>query len=139
MSFSIFRWYIVKKTSREENLVFVVRINITSNFEYFVIFSNKNVQIMLNNVFVFFKIHDFEKFHFLKIVDLITIRRHCENYFREFNNFDCFDFLHLAQKFDSSTFFISLIKLTLQNNVIRSFECFDRLRIECIECFVHCN
>jgi hypothetical protein len=75
----------------------------------------------------------------LKIVDIITIRRRRENYFKEFNNFDCFDFLHFTQKFDSSTFLIQLIKLSLQNSVIRSFECFDRLRIERIECFVHRN
>jgi hypothetical protein len=92
---------------------------------------------MLNDAFIFFRIHDFKKFFFLKIVDLITIRRWRENYFRKFNNFDCFDFLHLAQKFDSSTFFIQLIEFTLQNNLIRSFECFDHLRVERIEWFIH--
>jgi hypothetical protein len=119
MSFSIFRWYIVKKASREENLVFVVRVNITSNFEYFVAFSNEDVQIMLRDIFILFKVHDFKKFLLLKIVDLITIRRRRENYFREFSNLDCSRLLHLSQKFDSSTFFIQLIELTLQNSVIR--------------------
>jgi hypothetical protein len=55
---------------------------------------------MLYDIFIFFKILDFKKFLLLKIVDLITICRHRENYFRELNNFNCFDFLHLAQKFD---------------------------------------
>jgi hypothetical protein len=32
-----------------------------------------------------------------------------------------------------------LIKLSLQNSVIRSFECVDRLRAKRIECFVHRN
>jgi hypothetical protein len=138
MSFSIFRWYIVKKASREENLVFVVRVNITSNLEHFVAFLNENVQIMLRDIFILFKIHDFKKFLLLKIVDLITIRRRRENYFKKFSNLDCFRFLHLSQKFDSSTFLIQLIELTLQNSVIR-FECFDNRRIERIECFVHRN
>ncbi len=138
MSFSIFRWYIIEKAFREENLVFVVRVNITSNLEHFIVFLNENVQIMLRDVFIFCWIHDFKKFFFLKIVDLITIRRRHENYFRKFNNFDCFRFLHLSQKFDSSTFFIQLNELTLQNNVIR-FECFYNRRIKRIECFVHRN
>jgi hypothetical protein len=94
---------------------------------------------MLNNVFVFFKIHDVKKFLFLKIVDLITIRQHRENYFKEFNNFNCFDFLHHAQKFYSSTFFIQLIEFTFQINVIRSFECFDHLCVERIEYVIHRN
>ncbi len=138
MSFSIFRWYIVKKTSREENLVFVVRVNITSNLEHFVAFSNEDVQIMLRDTLILFRIHDFKKFLFLKIVDFTTIRRRRRNYFREFSNLDCFRLLHFSQKFDSSTFFIQLIELTLQSSVIR-FEGFDNRRIERIECFVYRN
>jgi hypothetical protein len=94
---------------------------------------------VLNNVFIFFKIYNFEELFFLNMIDIITIRRRRENYFKKFNNFDYFVFLHFTQKFDSSTFFIQLIKLSLQSNVIRSFECFDRLRIERIKCFVHRN
>ncbi len=88
---------------------------------------------MLHDVFIFFKIHDFKKFLFLKIIDFIMIRQHRENYFKKLSNLDCFRFLHFTQKFDSSTFFIQLIKLTLQNNVIR-FEYFDNQRVERIEC-----
>ncbi len=106
MSLSIFRWYIVKKISREENLVFIVRVNITSNLEHFVAFFDENVQIMLRDAFILFKIHDFKEFLFLKIVDLITIRRRREDYFKKLNNFDCFRLLHFTQKFDSSIFFI---------------------------------
>ncbi len=138
MSFSIFRWYIVKKAFREENLVFVVRVNITSNLEHFVAFSNEDDQIMLRDIFIFFKVRDFLKKFFLKIVDLFTIRRRRENYFRKFSSLDCSRLLHLSQKFDSSTFFIQLIELTLQSSVIR-FECFDSRRIERIKCFVHRN
>ncbi len=137
MSLSIFRWYIVKKISREENLVFVVRVNIASNLEYLVAFLNKNVQIVLSDVFVLFKIHDFEKFLLLKIVDLTAIRRCCENCFKEFSDFDCFDLLHLSQKLSSSTFLVQLIEFSLQNCVIRDFECLDRLRVERIKCFSH--
>jgi hypothetical protein len=138
MSFLIFRWYIVKKISREENFVFIVRVNITSNLENFVAFSNEDVQIMLRDAFIFFNIHDFKNFLLLKIVDFTTIRRRRENCFKKLSNFDCFRFLHLTQKFDSSTFFIQLIKLTLQNSVIR-FECFDNWRVKRIEYFVHRN
>ncbi len=137
MSLSVFRWYIVEKASREENLIFIVRVDITSNLEYLVAFSNKDVQIVLSDVLVFFRIHNLKKSLLLKIVDLIMIHRRCENYFRKFSSLDCSDFLHLAQKFDSSTFLIQQIEFTLQSSVIRSFECFDRLRAEHIECFVH--
>jgi hypothetical protein len=138
MSLSIFRRYIVKKASREENLVFIVRVNITSNLEHFVAFFDEDVQIMLRDVFILFKIHDFTEFLLLKIVDLIIIRRRREDYFRKFNNFDCFRLLHLTQKFDSSTFLIQLIEFTWQSSVIR-FECFDSRRVKRIECFVHRN
>jgi hypothetical protein len=98
MSFLIFRWYIVKKTSREENLVFIVRVNITSSLEHLVTFSNEDVQIMLRDIFILFKVHDFKKFLLLKIVDLTTIRRRRENYFRKLNSFDCSRLLYLSQK-----------------------------------------
>ncbi len=127
-----------RKLLAKKNLVFIVRINITSNFEHFVAFFDENVQIMLRDAFIFFKIHDFKEFFLLKIVDFITIRRRRENYFRKLSNLDCFRLLHLTQKFDSSTFFIQLIELTLQNSVIR-FECFDNRRAERIECLIHRN
>ncbi len=57
-------------------------------------------------MFLYFSKFTILKFFFLKIVDFITICEHRENYFKEFNNFNCFDFLHFAQKFNSSVFLV---------------------------------
>jgi hypothetical protein len=113
MSFSIFRRYVFKKTFDEKNFIFIIEINMFANFKNFSTFSYKDIKIVLCRVFIFFRIHYFEKFLFLKFIDHDSIHQKSELNFKKFSNLDRFRLLDLFKKFDSLSFLFKLIEFDL--------------------------
>jgi hypothetical protein len=113
MSFSILRRYALKKTSDEKNFVFIIEVNMSANFKNLSTFSYKDIKIVLCRVFIFFRIHYFEEFLFLKFIDHDSIHQRNQLSLRKFSNLDRFRFLDLFKKFDSLSFLFKLIEFDL--------------------------
>ncbi len=113
MFFSIFRRYVFKKIFDEKNLVFIIEVDMFANLKNFSTFSYKDIKIVLCRAFIFFRIHYFEEFFFLKFIDHDSIHQRSELSFRKFNSFDRFRLLDFFKKFDSLSFLFKLIEFDL--------------------------